>query len=235
MTQPFDIKNIPDEDDLLVDQEKSWLYVLTPALGNLDRLKKMLSIIECPNSLAKNDRVILMGNFLNDNYENSRQMLEFLITYKKKRPNVFVPLLGPNEQRFTCFKTSLAKTSKGRSILDQYSSGFFLFFFFKDHRKFLMDLPQAYETDSFFISQAGINPLDSLEKQSSFFLIYGCKDFEDSTQKFGKKIIAMGKQGIAKFYDNKILLPANEKQHCIILDDNAKEGKKDLQKMFALQ
>lgn len=205
----MDFNKIPPFEDMVVDPQGSWIHTVGSINGDVNLLSDIIDRIEYSYVLAKNDKVVFLGNFIGT--EGSvRETLHLMASYRKARPNQVVILRGKNEHFWAASKTSFFKSDLGKQVVKEYRvkalSPFRVYrnnmvdssTFMKD-RAWLAALPAIYlsESGKYCFVHSGLDPDNSLSKQTEGSAIFVKDKFYECKTNFGRMIIH-GRNGIDK-------------------------------------
>lgn len=234
-----------------VDTTKALMYVIGDVQGQLTSLTTMLGkILDSSTNnnglLAKNDRVIILGNFLNALGDPPREILECLKEYKTLLRERLVIIRGSTEHALLQGKATVLRGPLGVNLVNSYRTGTGKKPFsissienikYKkglDQQAMLEDLAwlkenttEFYEGDKFFVCGSGINPVQPLDKQILQSLMFIRHAFMTHKEKF-EKIIVHGttptnKKRKVDIRSNRINVNTNPNStgilSCVVLDD----------------
>ncbi len=167
-----------DEDALREDKDDQRVFVIDSVYGNLTLLKSTLDAIEY-YPVAKNDKVILLGNFIGS-YGNTHDMIRFVKNYKMRRPSMFIPLMGRNEYNFVRAGHSLVKENTNY-YMDYAENDSSSIKNIVDDRIFISHLGQFASSKNILVTTSGINPKKSLKDQVVAQFMYRCDELTATT------------------------------------------------------
>jgi serine/threonine protein phosphatase 1 len=159
---------------------------------------KLVSLMEKVKINPDKDRVVFIGDYI-DRGDQSYEVVEFLIQFKKKAPSA-VFLLGNHEQMLLEYLSGKNINpflfNGGQKTLNSYlSQGGHKSFqdprkiFPLDHLDFFKSLIPFFEFGNYIFVHAGLRKGIPLESQSLFDLLWIREEFYYSQYDFGKTVI----------------------------------------------
>lgn len=229
------------------DKNFSLLFAVGDINGCPEQLKIVLNKIEM-YKLSKNDKVIFLGNYVEEG-PSSMHAIELCMAFQKKYPKNTVFLRGQADSRFLRSKATYFADIRGASVIKSYRKGSegnicysnytmneLLSQDLMRHRRWLGELDFFYESERYFFCPSGINPQKELGEQALGSLCFNShgEEFLKSTRKFEKTIIhgthkSYGKVEIKGNRINVNSVPASTKVlSCVVLNDKAPEWRQVL-------
>lgn len=197
----------PDNEDLRVDHDTAFTFIIGDAQGRSDLLTKMFAKIENnPSHLpfAANDKVVILGNYIHET-GNMYDLLQVLKDYKFRRDEQVVLLRGRTEQRLLKFKKNFFTSPIGKNLIDSYRykpvntrpygvnwkdpDKIEAVALQRDLNWLAKRTSKYYETDKFFVCSAGVNPNLTLDEQYLNSLMCLGNSMKGSEDKLTKRII----------------------------------------------
>ncbi|HLE18942.1 MAG TPA: metallophosphoesterase family protein [Syntrophales bacterium] len=165
------------------------LFVIGDIHGCLLKLKNLMAGIEVDD---RQDSIIFLGDYI-DRGPESREVVEFIIDFKKSRGNVFC-LMGNHEEVFIDYlKHGINKETffinGGFSTLVSYNFPDVIEDLPESHLAFFASLIPYYETDRYVFVHAGLRPGIPLDQQEQEDLLWIRGEFIGSCYDFGKTVV----------------------------------------------
>ncbi len=180
------------------------LFVIPDIHGHADKLDQAIARID--TFAGKDANVVFLGDYT-DRGPESRKVIQTLIDGAATGRN-WIFLRGNHDQLFLDFLTGTRQEREnarwfsgnlgGRDTLASYGIDAHdpaldwedaLTAVPESHRKFLSDLPHAYETDALVLVHAGILPGVPLDQQDPYDLIWIREPFLSDTRDHGRLIV----------------------------------------------
>ena len=211
------------------DASKDWIFTVGNIKGNHTLLEKMIDKIE-DTGLAKNDKVVFLGDFIGQCGDN-RAVISMLREYKKLRPLQVNIILGDDEQRLIQARGSFFTTPVGRQVTWSYRQscmplistryGSLDVMALKEDRHWLNSLPYYLKTKKYFFVHAGVNPnTPTLERQNVGSFPFIDEPFYASDVVYDKTIVYSSLDMKPFIKANRISVGrGNNELSCLILND----------------
>jgi len=238
-----------DQANLRHDPTQAWIYVVGHINGDVELLKKTLVRIEFSQLLARNDKVVFLGNFLGEGGHN-KEIIEILREYQNVRPGQVIILRGRAENRMIGCRLMWLKSLEGLKALESYKTKWVLPLVVESFKKmdasqfcidrrWLINLPFFYKSEKYFFCHSGVDPEKPLGDQKMGALLYLDLDFYQSSRIYPKKIVHSCYESKLVVKSNRIAVgrPPDAVQCVVINDKKDAHGNfgKDLENMLFIQ
>jgi len=244
-TKPV-IERLKAASTLTEDLAGGRIFVIGSILGRHDLLELMLETIEDVGPLAKNDKIVFLGNFIGCGDDaNNRSVIHTLFHYEQERQQQCFILRGKNEEAFIMSDQNLFTSNFGKHLVEDYmerhtyshskmTSSKMDVKEFLIARDWLSLLPYYMETKRYYLMHGGVDATKPWEEQILKGLLYRGMLFEKQEPDYKKVVVhaqpvfEQGPKVLAK--KNRISLPPSSKNSlcCAVLRDyeekNLKEG-----------
>jgi len=180
-------------------------YAVGDIHGESVKLVKLIDSIPLDNS----DTIVFLGDYI-DRGKNSKQVVDYLISFKKEFAGQVIFLRGNHEQMMleAMEAEHMWVQNGGLDTIENYSGEKYNFILPYGHITFFNSLRWYFEQGKFFFSHAGINPYIDLDLQSRMDLVWTREFLEHDKVVYPKKIFVFGHTPAkeVRFNDNKICI-----------------------------
>lgn len=240
----MDLKDIVDAKELRVDKEGSRIWTVSAINGNLQRLKDVVEEIETSMMLAKNDRVVFLGNVIGEDSFENREVLDYIYEYFAKREEQVILIRGRNEERMVTSRKSFYQTPLGKNTISSYRVTKHKPFVaarhneidtkaFVNDRQWLDTWPCYFKTSKYYFVHSGVNPHMSLDKQYPQSAMWIDDIFYATDKKYEKLIVHFVNKDKSDIRVNRIGVASNPNSVTImLLNDFTPRNMKDKDKII---
>lgn len=221
----MDLSKIKNQSDLRTDPTGSRIFVVSSLNGSLDLLQRIVQEIETCGTLAANDKIVFLGNYLSKK-DSSRNVLDYLRAYRTRRWDQVIFLKGENEQRYVNGKKSFFSSDLGKSVINSYREPSKLDVVnLSIDRRLIKTMPSSFSSNSFYFVHAGVNPHQPLDKQDQNSLMFIRDLFYESSRVFDKIVVHGFESEKAHLAKNRIGVGSTDNAvSCMVLNDSLKDG-----------
>lgn len=240
-------KDIPPP--TLLDPNSTNIYVIGDLMGDIGLLNKMIHLIyNNPSNLpvAGNDKIVIMGNFLNFKRASTYYTIQVLRELKELLGDNLVIIRGAREQVYLKGKQNFIHSAFGQATINSYRigtgldahnksdlgqekirCGVNLKQYVSDHAWVLKNTQHFLELDNYFICSSGVDGEKTLDQQNLSQLMFADETAMGNLSKITKTVVhgranvpVRGKVEITK---KRINVNTNCEStgvlSCVILDD----------------
>lgn len=198
--------------ELREDADGGHIHIIPDIHGSRAMLRCALQRIES-NPLAKNDKVVVMGNFLGE-HGNTKDIVALLRGYETLRREQLVVLRGQNEHKLLLTKKKFfANNGVGLQIINHYRKhpaakaplqNEIDFFQLHSDMSWLSDRPSFFLSQHHIFVHSGLAPSVALEKQDTHTCLYIQKKFHKSQRVWYKDDVLGSKVPIKVVHSNSL-------------------------------
>lgn len=212
------------------------IFAVGPILGRKDLLDLMIETIENVGPLARNDKIVFLGNFIGSGPEaDNRGVIHTLFHYEQERKEQCYIVRGKNEEAFVMSDKNLFSNPLGKNLIEAYTDArryqhSHVEYRDMDVKEFLIArdwldlLPYYLETKRYYLMHGGVDPDKKWEEQILKGLLYRGLMFSQKEPEY-KKVVVHTQYELSNLKvdvkDNRVAIPSSTKNelYCAVLRD----------------